>query len=657
MTTLRRPNSALRCERLEDRHTPAQFGVPWTDPLHLTLSFAPDGTAAAGEPSRLVAALDAQMPRAVWQDAIVKAAQAWAEVANVNVGVAADGGQPFGTTGATQHDPRFGDIRVGGLPMTAEALAVSTPPAAFVSGTLAGDLFVNTAARFTPTTLYAVALHEFGHALGLPHSTDPKSVMYSHLNTATALSAGDVAAARGLYGPRAADPNEGAKGNDTVKNATRLKYSVTSSGFDGSTPVVGYGDVTTRTDVDIFYLRQFPGYTGPISFRVQTAGISLLAPAVTVTDSAGRVLATKTAVGTRGDTLTVTLPTTKAGETYYVRVTAAAGAANGVGRFAVAGTFDALLKPTALSLDEVMRGPYETLKPEEQQKLFTDPNSVFFDDDLHTNDEAAFAVNLRPGLGTPSDRHLQATASLSDGTDADWYRVRTPDSPTNSPWVLTATVRAVSPNGVVPRVEVYDGNLVRVPAEVIANGNGTFTVQATGVPPGGRSYYLRVFSPTATGNYAVDVTFGTAAADLKPLASATLTTPASTAGFKLYVGQTQLLSTTLTATGAAGGVRMEIVNAAGVVVHSLFAAAGDTGSGVSALLTPGEYAVRFTAVGATGPLAFTLRGAGLTDPIGPVKDSATLAPQYQIGTSPPVYKYPDGTVTSDPYLFWTWFLT
>ena len=656
MANLSRTVSRLGCERLEDRHTPAQFGVPWTDPLHLTLSFAPDGTAAAGEPSRLTAALDAQMPRAVWQGAILKAAQAWAEVANVNVGLAADGGQAFGTPGGTQGDARFGDIRVGGFPMTADALAVSTPPASFVSGTLAGDLFVNTAAKFTPGSLYAVALHEIGHALGLPHSLDPKSVMFSHLNTTAAFTAADVAAVQSLYGPRLADPNEGDKGNDTAKTATRLKYSAVSAGFDGSTPVVGYGDLTTRTDADVFYLKQLSGYTGPISFRIQTAGISLLAPTVTVTDRAGRVLATRTATGTTGDTLTVTLPATTPDETYFVRIAAAPGAANPIGRYAVAGTFDARLKPTALSLDAVMRGPYESLKPEEQAKLFTDPAAVFFDDDLHTNDTVAFAVNLRPGPGNPSDRHLQATASLSDGTDVDWYRVRTPDAANNRPWVLTATVRAVSPNGAAPRVEVYDGNLVRVPAEIVANGNGTFTVQLPGAPPGGRSYYLRVFSPTAVGNYAVDVTFGTAAADLKTLASATLPTPTSTAGFKLYVGQTQLFSTTLAATGATGAVRMEVVNAAGVTVYSLLANVGDTASGPSLLLTPGEYAVRFTAVGASGPLAFTLRGAGLTDPIGPVKDSATLAPQYQTGTSPPEFTYPPGDVTTDPYLFWLWFL-
>jgi hypothetical protein len=202
-------------------------------------------------------------------------------------------------------------------------------------------------------------------------------------------------------------------------------------------------------------------------------------------------------------------------------------------------------------------------------------------------------------------------------------------------------------------VELYDATLVRVPAEVIVNGNGTFTVQAVGAVPG-RAYYLKVFSPTATGNYAADVTFGTAAADLRPLAAGTLATPASTTSYKLYVGQTQLLSTTLSATGA-GGVRMEVLNNAGQLVHTVTAAANDTGSAVSALLTPGEYTVRFSAVGATGPVSFTARGAGLTDPIGSQPADSALAPQYKTPTDTTTFTYPDGTITTAPFLFWFWF--
>src|SRR5262245_28902502 len=179
---------APRLDPLEARDTPAQFGVPWGDPTHLTLSFVPDGTPAAGHASGLFAALDAAMPRAVWQGAILQAFQTWATLANVNIGLVADDGSTFGTPGLAQGDRRFADIRVGGHPMTGE-FAVAVPPDPFVAGTLAGDVFVNTAVRFDPDTLYAVALHEAGHALGLAPSTDPRSVMYHELRGNTVPTA------------------------------------------------------------------------------------------------------------------------------------------------------------------------------------------------------------------------------------------------------------------------------------------------------------------------------------------------------------------------------------------------------------------------------------------------------------------------------------
>ena len=38
----------LAVVQLEDRNTPVAFGNPWPDGQHLTLSFAPDGTALTG---------------------------------------------------------------------------------------------------------------------------------------------------------------------------------------------------------------------------------------------------------------------------------------------------------------------------------------------------------------------------------------------------------------------------------------------------------------------------------------------------------------------------------------------------------------------------------------------------------------------------------
>ncbi len=41
----------LNFEKLESRIVRAAVGLPWRDPLHLTLSFAPDGTSIAGDSS------------------------------------------------------------------------------------------------------------------------------------------------------------------------------------------------------------------------------------------------------------------------------------------------------------------------------------------------------------------------------------------------------------------------------------------------------------------------------------------------------------------------------------------------------------------------------------------------------------------------------
>src|SRR5262249_34717881 len=159
------------------------------------------------------------------------------------------------------------------------------PPDPFVSGTFAGDVLLNSSIPpANADTLYHVALHELGHALGLAPSTDPRSVMFNTFTVTNNPTASDVAAIRALYGARPADANEGQQPNDTRKEATRIRYSDGSSdpAYDGSTPLVAYGDVTTRKDVDYFFLPNLLTYAGPLSVRLQTAGISLLAPKLTV---------------------------------------------------------------------------------------------------------------------------------------------------------------------------------------------------------------------------------------------------------------------------------------------------------------------------------------------------------------------------------------
>lgn len=57
----------------------------------------------------------------------------------------------------------------------------------------------------TSTTLFEVILHEFGHALGLDHSTDPLATMYPYLGPNNGnLNSSDIAGIQNLYGSVAA---------------------------------------------------------------------------------------------------------------------------------------------------------------------------------------------------------------------------------------------------------------------------------------------------------------------------------------------------------------------------------------------------------------------------------------------------------------------
>src|SRR3954454_1044419 len=97
----RRPVTSYhpRLEALEERRVPAQFGVPWHDAQHLTVSFVPDGTLVGTRPSNLFQLLDAQRPTADWQAEILRALQTWAVNAHINFGVMPDDGQPLGVPG------------------------------------------------------------------------------------------------------------------------------------------------------------------------------------------------------------------------------------------------------------------------------------------------------------------------------------------------------------------------------------------------------------------------------------------------------------------------------------------------------------------------------------------------------------------------------
>jgi hypothetical protein len=641
--------------RLEDRSVPATFGVPWAGGT-VSLSFPADGTPAAGRTSDLGAGLGQSHSVNEWQLDILSAFHAWASVTSLDIAVVPDSNQPFGTPGRFQNDPRFGDVRVGGSRLASDVLAVTSPPDPALSGTLAGDVFVNTRYRFdgSPHDLRSVILHEAGHALGLDHSTDPASPMYPRFNnTGGALTAADIQAIRNLYGTRRADRFEGSAGNGTTATATAIPVP---AGYAGATPLVAFADLTTTDDADVFRFDTLVDRDDDESatVRVQSAGVSLLGARVTVyrLDAAGNeqevANVTADAADYAGDTLVVPFDASddddgSAGR-YYVRVEAAADAPFRTGRYAVAVTMNQLNTVPEADLDAVIRGPYRTLGANDLASLLRNP-AARVNVDGGTNDTPATATPVAVTATAAGVQRSEAVGSIQSAGDADVYRLTAPTD--GRPLALIVSGLALQGEAAGVRVEVLDAAGAVVPTEILVNDSGTFTVQATDLAPGA-TVFARV-TGGVPGNYLLTADFRTTAAQVVTFAERQLA--AGTMGTdKVFVGQSQLFHFALTATGPAGtAVRMTATDAAGNDLFTLTANAGDTVSVSGRQFRPGEYRVRYEAVG--GPVGVRLRGNRITDPVGPVLDDPTLQPIYTPPGGGNGFFYPGGTFTLSP---WYW---
>jgi hypothetical protein len=656
----------LTLEVLEDRTAPALYGVPWSDPRHLTLSFVPDGTPIVGHTSNLFQTLDAQMATADWQAEVLRAVQTWAVNANISVGVVPDGGEPLGAPGLTQGDPRFGDVRIAAQPMDPSVLSVSVPHDPYLSGTWSGDVLLNSNVDFTAagSNLYNVVLHEFGHVLGLADNDDPTSALYHKaMNLPAALSAGDVAALQALYGKGPLDLNEGSTPNNTFQTATPIQ----DAGGTQSTPLVAFGALTSAGDTDVFSLA-VPRHEGSTTFLLQTAGISLLEPSLTVYDSSGNVLGQAQSTNVLGDAVTVTLDGASASGTYYVSVGGATQDIFSIGRFGLAVTYGEMeVSPARIAA--VLSGPYDTLSAAQIAQLFYSEGQLHTSYPVHNTLSTALVLTATPGY--PANQHYEVIDHLGESGPA-YYEIQTPTSASGAV-TLTAAVNALSVNGSTAQVQVLDDQGNPVAANVLVNGNGTYTVQAANLLPG-QTYYLELSVPgegesEGNGNCSVVVDFSAPPALLRSFADGTLTPTAPQQTYNLYVAQTQLFQFALAVDPVSGrtraSVELTITDASGNVVFDLVAAAGQTASGVGVLLPPGAYTAHFTATTSRGtpvPLAYHLRGSSLTDPIGPALNDPTLLPlysqpnEYSVLPVNPIpgaiyYYYPDGTVILDPFLW------
>lgn len=589
-------------EELESRLAPdATTGVAWPDPTHLTLSFVPDGTSIDGQGSVLFGMLNSQAPTAVWQREILRAVQSWADLANIDVSVVPDGGQPLGATGALEGDSRFGDIRIGARPMPTDDFGTGSP-FQWTGTTWSGDIVLNSNYAFslggaTGYDLFTVALHEAGHALGMMHVPSPDSPMYGVYDGLKAgPTAQDALNLQTLYGARTGEPSN----DNTMAGATWLATGAAQAD----------GDIGATGDVD-FYKFLVPAGAAPESFAItlQTSHISSLVGGLTIYNSAGVVVATAAATDPFNGNVTVQVNGAAPLSTYYVRVAGNSADAFGVGAYHLSLAFSTLTG----QIIPPLASPFT------------------FVNDLHTNDSIGTATVLPLRWGPTQDARFQYVyaAQISDGSDVDYYQVQAPIVGGGTQ-VMVAMVWAMDPsNPLAPRIDVFDALGHTVAAEVIANGNGTFTVQLTNVPSGAL-YDIKVSALNSsgsgsTGNYIAAMNFhaGPALA-FQNAADGTLADSQTVTG-QLTLNQSGLVDFRLSANTTAGNtgeqVTMTIRDAQGNVVLSLTATDGQSAVTASAYLTSGQYTVSFTATAPNGgalafPIDYGLDLLFLSDPMG-----------------------------------------
>ncbi len=578
---------------LEPPLSPAVFGTPWPDP-NLTLSFAPDGTDIGGQPSRLGSTL-ATLPPAARVREVLRAFQSWVDVAGVNVGLVADGGQPAGTPGPAQGDPRFGDIRVAAVPVGADAAALGLP-FDITAGGRAGDVVLNSNLAFgsggsAGFDLYGVALHEAGHVFGLDGTADPASALFQGgVAPHARLSASDVANNVALYGPRAPDAYEGPAGNGTPATAARLQPQ---GGQGPSQVILAAADLAAASDVDVYSFRPSNLGGGALTLTIHTAGLSLLVPRVELLDANGAVLASGVGAGPGAGDVTLRLPGAVEGATYFARVTSAD--------------------------PDFAAGAY-TLEARPEADAPAPPARVLPNPDVGDNDSIGRATQLGQQFlttGPRADYALRGT--LDTPADVDYYRLRSPQGPDGP---MTVTLYADAPGGTDPVAQVFDERGQPMPVQVVAHDGGTTAVQVASVEAN-KDYYVLVRhgAVAAPGGYTLGVDFGGRLVALPVLAAGALTPDVPAVGATLRVAPSQLLHLVLGVGPAAGvAVRLDVFDAAGALVASRSAPAGDSAS-LNAPLAAGDYRLVVSAFApGSGPalaVGFSVAGLSVSDPVGP----------------------------------------
>lgn len=619
----------LKVESLERRDNPAPIGQSWADLTALTLSFAPDDTRIGTIKSDLFDIMKEAGSKVEWQREVLRAFQTWAVHTNANVAVVPDGGQAFGVGGEFQSDNRFGDIRIGARPLSADSLAHAVPADLSV-GTWSGDLIFNSKQSFTigpPAAgnrpdLFSVALHESGHVFGLDHSDRFESAMSAtYGGVLSGPSASDLAELQSRYGVRSPDRYEGAAGNGNLSTATNLGHAT----FQSVT-----GDLTTVGDVDYFTF-VVPGDSEKPVVQFRTAGVSSLEAGIAVFDANGRPLSTSGMTDPLASkTQTLRLPESKVEARYYVRVESSGRDVFAIGRYVL-----------TLNLDSG--------KHAAEGKVVKDQG---------TNETPATAAPLPAwsnGSVNDNNSRFRVDASIENKNDRDVYSLRAPSFEARD--AMQLELRNTKGDQAPPQLIVTDSLGNTLPVQVLESSGPKLTVQILGIQRGA-TYFVTVQSPPSAdlgGDYRLSARFtepasygltlldrGTVSSALPESSGFMVVDSERLFQFSLLVPDTSFTDVTVELQVFDGNNKL-------VASWSVNRLTGRVDGGV--YLKPGSYRLAVTLENRrnsiTPGLAFWLFGGISSDPVGPMPSSTGTLPVPTTSPPPPqpTYTYTGSSTT------------